>query len=123
MNLRQIFISSYAVLVASGLAAHETVELSAVEVRAKAENLEGIAKAGSEGVVSSQRLSAMPILRPGEVLEMVPGLIVTQHAGDGRPTSISCAASIWITVRTLRLISVVCRLICRRTPTVKAIPI
>ncbi len=84
MNLRQIFISSYAVLVASGLAAHETVELSAVEVRAKAENLEGIAKAGSEGVVSSQRLSAMPILRPGEVLEMVPGLIVTQHAGDGK---------------------------------------
>jgi len=64
--------------------AHETVELSTVEVRAKAENIEGIAAAGSEGVVSSQRLSAMPILRPGEALEMVPGLIVTQHAGDGK---------------------------------------
>jgi hypothetical protein len=26
----------------------------------------------------------VPILRPGEALEMVPGLIVTQHAGDGK---------------------------------------
>ncbi len=64
--------------------AHESTELSAVEVRAKAENLEGIAASGSEGVVSSQRLAAVPILRPGEALEMVPGLIVTQHAGDGK---------------------------------------
>ncbi len=64
--------------------AHESTELSAVEVRAKAENLEGIAASGSEGVVSSQRLAAVPILRPGETLEMVPGLIVTQHAGDGK---------------------------------------
>jgi outer membrane receptor protein involved in Fe transport len=64
--------------------AHESTELSAVEVRAKAENLEGVAASGSEGVVSSQRLAAVPILRPGEALEMVPGLIVTQHAGDGK---------------------------------------
>lgn len=68
----------------SAAIADESVLLSAVEVRSKAENLEGIASAGSEGVVSSQRLAAVPILRPGEVLEMVPGLIVTQHAGDGK---------------------------------------
>ncbi len=68
----------------SGVLAHESTELSAVEVRARAENLEGIASSGSEGVVSSQRLAAVPILRPGEALEMVPGLIVTQHAGDGK---------------------------------------
>ncbi len=75
---------SYLLLAVSGVGAHESTELSAVEVRAKAENLEGIAAAGSEGVVSSQRLAAVPILRPGEALEMVPGLIVTQHAGDGK---------------------------------------
>lgn len=34
--------------------------------------------------MSSQRISAVPILRPGESLEMVPGLIVTQHTGDGK---------------------------------------
>ena len=71
-------------LATAGALAHETAELSAVEVRAQAENLEGIATTGSEGVVSSQRLAAVPILRPGEALEMVPGLIVTQHAGDGK---------------------------------------
>ena len=64
--------------------ASEATELSTVEVRAQAENREGIAASGSEGVVSSQRLAAVPLLRPGEALEMVPGLIVTQHAGDGK---------------------------------------
>lgn len=59
-------------------------ELSTIEVRARNENLEGIAAAGSEGVVSGQRLASVPLLRPGEGLEMVPGLIVTQHAGDGK---------------------------------------
>ncbi len=84
MKLRRNLISSYLLLATAGALAHETAELSAVEVRAQAENLEGIATTGSEGVVSSQRLAAVPILRPGEALEMVPGLIVTQHAGDGK---------------------------------------
>ena len=84
MKLRQKIIYSYLLSAMAGVAAHESTELSTVEVRARAENLEGIAAAGSEGVVSSQRLSAVPILRPGEALEMVPGLIVTQHAGDGK---------------------------------------
>ncbi|MBT9520722.1 MAG: TonB-dependent receptor, partial [Dechloromonas sp.] len=84
MKLRRKIISSYFMMAMSPAFAHESVELSAVEVRARAENLEGIAASGSEGVVSSQRLAAVPILRPGEALEMVPGLIVTQHAGDGK---------------------------------------
>lgn len=84
MQLRKKFICSYLLLATASVGAHESTELSAVEVRARAENLEGLAAAGSEGVVSSQRLAAVPILRPGEALEMVPGLIVTQHAGDGK---------------------------------------
>ncbi len=84
MNVRKNLINSYFLAAMSAVGAHESSELSAVEVRARAENLEGIAGSGSEGVVSSQRLAAVPILRPGEALEMVPGLIVTQHAGDGK---------------------------------------
>lgn len=84
MKLRQKIIYSYFLLAMTSASAYDAPELSAVEVRAKAENLEGIAAAGSQGVVSSQRLAAVPILRPGETLEMVPGLIVTQHAGDGK---------------------------------------
>ena len=84
IGLRKIIIASYAAIAASGVLAADAPELSAVEVRARAENLEGLAVSGSEGVVSSQRLQAVPLLRPGEALEMVPGLIVTQHAGDGK---------------------------------------
>ncbi|HON30733.1 MAG TPA: hypothetical protein PLN11_06775, partial [Ottowia sp.] len=40
--------------------AQEIRLLSPVEVRAAQENLTGIAAAGSEGVVSSQRLAAVP---------------------------------------------------------------
>jgi outer membrane cobalamin receptor len=58
--------------------------LPSIEVRAAAENITGLAGAGSEGIVSGQRLASVPLLRPGDVLEMVPGLIVTQHAGDGK---------------------------------------
>lgn len=84
MQIRRIILCSCTALICSLAGAIESVELSTVEVRAKTENIEGIATAGSEGIVSSQRFSAVPILRPGEVLEMVPGLIVTQHAGDGK---------------------------------------
>lgn len=64
--------------------AQTTAQNGTVEIRAKTENLMGIASSGSEGLVSGLRISSLPILRPGEVMEMVPGLIVTQHAGDGK---------------------------------------
>jgi hypothetical protein len=71
-------------LAIAGVSANEATQLSPIEVRARAENLEGLAIAGSEGVVSGQRLATVPLVRPAEALEMVPGLIVTQHAGDGK---------------------------------------
>ena len=40
--------------------------------------------AASEGDVSQQQLAAQPLLRPAAVLENVPGLIVTQHSGEGK---------------------------------------
>ncbi len=73
-----------AAAITAGAVAQDQPMLSAVEIRSQTENLEGMAAAGSEGVVSRQRLAAVPLLRPGEVLEMVPGMIVTQHAGDGK---------------------------------------
>jgi outer membrane receptor protein involved in Fe transport len=38
----------------------------------------------SELTVSGEALNARPITRPGEALEAVPGLIVTQHSGEGK---------------------------------------
>ena len=38
----------------------------------------------SVGIVTSEQLDLRPVLRTGELLEVVPGLIVTQHSGDGK---------------------------------------
>ena len=44
----------------------------------------GTSDAASQGTVRGERLTDLPLLRPGEVLETVPGLVVTQHSGDGK---------------------------------------
>jgi hypothetical protein len=57
---------------------------------AKVETVTVIAKgvsnmdAASAGDVSQEQLASQPLLRPGAVLENVPGLIVTQHSGEGK---------------------------------------
>jgi hypothetical protein len=58
--------------------------LEEVVVTAKKVGLVGESQAASEGIVTSVQLEGRPILRPGEVLEVVPGLVVTQHSGDGK---------------------------------------
>ena len=73
-----------ACLCASVQAQTPTPTLDTVEIRAELENMAGVARSASEGIVSGERLRALPLLRPGEVMEMVPGLMVTQHAGDGK---------------------------------------
>ena len=55
-----------------------------VQVSAHYDNAVGTSDAASQGVVRGDRLTDLPLLRPGEVLETVPGLVVTQHSGDGK---------------------------------------
>jgi outer membrane receptor protein involved in Fe transport len=38
----------------------------------------------SQTTITGEDLNARPVTRPGEVLEAVPGLIVTQHSGEGK---------------------------------------
>lgn len=49
-----------------------------------AENLIGLAGAASEGAVTAAQLQHRPLTRPGDVLETVPGLVTTQHSGEGK---------------------------------------
>jgi TonB-dependent receptor-like protein len=44
----------------------------------------GYSISASQGVVGAAELDARPRLRTGEILEVVPGLIVTQHSGTGK---------------------------------------
>src|SRR2546421_11017988 len=48
------------------------------------ENAVGTSDAASQGTITPQLIDARPMLRPGEVLEYVPGVIITQHSGDGK---------------------------------------
>lgn len=41
-------------------------------------------QAASAGDVTAQQIASQPLLRPAAVLENVPGLIVTQHSGEGK---------------------------------------
>jgi hypothetical protein len=44
----------------------------------------GIADAAGDGSVTQQQLAARTTYRPGELLEATPGLIVSQHSGEGK---------------------------------------
>jgi hypothetical protein len=55
-----------------------------VVVRGRAEDLLGTAVSASQGAVGEADLADLPLLRRGELLEAVPGMVVTQHSGDGK---------------------------------------
>jgi hypothetical protein len=54
------------------------------EIENPAENLVGVASAGSEGAITAAQLAVRPLNRATEVLETVPGLIISQHSGEGK---------------------------------------
>jgi hypothetical protein len=55
-----------------------------INVQGREDDLIGIAESGTQGTVGAKEIEDRPILRSGEVLETIPGLIITQHAGGGK---------------------------------------
>ena len=47
-------------------------------------NLVGKALSASTGTIDQEQIATRPLLRPGEVLEDIPGLIISQHSGGGK---------------------------------------
>jgi len=62
----------------------QSTELPETVVLGKAEDLLGTAQTASKGQASAAEIQARPYLRRGEILETVPGVIITQHAGGGK---------------------------------------
>ncbi len=58
--------------------------LSVVRVTGRADNLTHIAHSASQGRVGRADLRLRPLVREGEILEAIPGMILTQHSGDGK---------------------------------------
>jgi len=81
-----------AALLPTGLAAHPATpaDLEALEtldpivVYGRSLDLVGEAGTSSQGRVGAAELAQRPFLRRGELLEVVPGLVVTQHSGSGK---------------------------------------
>jgi hypothetical protein len=40
--------------------------------------------AASEGTIGTEQIATRPILRPGEIFEAIPGLVISQHSGEGK---------------------------------------
>lgn len=81
--------SAFAMAGAHGQAAPEAgatvTALERVQVEGRHyDNAVGSTDAASQGSIRAELLKSRPALRPGEVLEFVPGVIVTQHSGDGK---------------------------------------
>jgi len=55
-----------------------------VNVQGREDSLIGIATSATEGSVGAAEIQTRPILRSGEILETIPGVIITQHAGGGK---------------------------------------
>ena len=55
-----------------------------VNVQGREDDLIGIAQSAGQVTVGATEIEDRPILRSGEVLETLPGLIITQHAGGGK---------------------------------------
>lgn len=58
--------------------------LAPVVVHGRRDDLAGIATSASQGFVGYRDFKLRPLVREGELLETVPGLIMTQHSGDGK---------------------------------------
>ena len=50
----------------------------------RGDDLFGIADSSSEGVVAGDEIDRRPVQRPGEILETIPGVVVSQHSGEGK---------------------------------------
>ena len=72
---------------AAGAQAQEVVadaQLPPVQVTGHYDNSVGSSDAASAGVITPQLIDDRPLLRPGNILEYVPGMVVTQHSGAGK---------------------------------------
>ncbi len=74
----------FAMVRAGGVFASGVQSLDTIEVIGAGTSALGASDASSQGSVSGQGLQARPAYRPGELLEALPGLIVTQHSGEGK---------------------------------------
>jgi hypothetical protein len=81
------FVLACAICVTGRASAQSTnapTRLEDVVVQGREDSLVGHADSATQGTVGAKQLAERPVLRTGEILETVPGVIITQHAGGGK---------------------------------------
>jgi len=66
------------------LAHADVSHLPEVQVFGPADAQIGSADSASEGAAERESFQSRPKLRPGDIIEAVPGVVATQHSGDGK---------------------------------------
>ncbi len=79
-NLRFILIVGLAI----SLPVQAQQQIQEIQIIGREVNMVGSALSTSEGRVSYNELLQRPIMRAGDLLESVPGLVATQHSGNGK---------------------------------------
>jgi len=74
----------YAALFGSTAVHAQSSHLPEVQVVGPKDAAIGTADSASEGAVERESYQSRPKLRPGDIVEAVPGVVATQHSGDGK---------------------------------------
>ncbi len=62
----------------------EELDTVVIEEDGRGKDLIGIAETASQGEVSQKQFEYRPLSRNGELIEVVPGAVATQHSGSGK---------------------------------------
>ena len=84
---KQLYFLVFSMIAAAPVALAQgsgAAEIETVVVTAERSELIGTAATSSQGVVTQTELAQLPVIRPGQLLETVPGLTVTSHSGEGK---------------------------------------
>jgi len=71
-------------LACGGVMAQSDAQTQRIEVSGHYINSLGSSDAASAGTITPQLIESRPLLRPGTLLELIPGMSVTQHSGAGK---------------------------------------
>ena len=84
LHRHPILAAVWLLCAARALAADLDPEGAKVIISASRTSQIGVAESANSGVVTQAQLEARTVYRPAELLEAAPGLIVSQHSGEGK---------------------------------------
>ncbi len=80
---RRIIASTIATLISTSAYADDLI-MQRVAIDGNRGSQLGLLDAANAGSIDQKKLAAMTSYRPGELLEAIPGVIVSQHSGEGK---------------------------------------